>query len=151
MPFKDYVELKERLQLPINGKLYTIPAMGLAEGIELTDQLEAAARGEDLPDKPFAEFNRMALGSAYDDMVADNVPADAIRRAALTQIADFQRGRAVAEVMWETGGDLKATQEWVKAHSNRAQRRTKVSTTPRQGSGTTRTRTPKKTSPGVES
>lgn len=144
MPFKDYAELVDPLQLPINGKQYTIPPMGLAEGIELTDQLEAAARGEATPEKPFAEFNRMVLGAAYDDMAADNVPAEAIRRAALTAIADFQRGRAIAEVMWETGGDPKATEQWVKARTNRQERRTKVSTTPRRASGTTRTRTPKK-------
>lgn len=119
MPFKDYQELAEPLALPINGKTYVIPAVGLADGIKLTEALDPESKTP-LPDD---EFNRILLGTAYDEMLADNVPGPAVVRASLTALGDFQRGRATAEIMWETGGDPKALTAWVKATTNRASRR----------------------------
>ena len=117
--FKDYQELADPLVLPINGKSYTIPAVGLADGIKLTAALDPESKTPLADD----EFNRMLLGTAYDEMLVDNVPGPAVIRASLTALADFQKGRATAEIMWETGGDPKALTAWVKAATNRAQRR----------------------------
>lgn len=141
MAFKDYSELADPLKLPINGKVYTIDAVGLADGIKLTAALSGE---EDAPTIPDAEFNRILLGSAYEEMLADNVPGPAVVRASLTALADFQKGRATAEILWETGGNPKALTAWVEANSNRAQRRAKTaaSTTPRRASGSSRKKTP---------
>lgn len=139
--FKDYNELADPLKLPINGKVYTLPAVGLADGIKLT----AAFSGkEDAPTIPDDEFYRIMLGSAYDEMLADNVPGPAAMRAALVALADFQKGRATAEILWETGADPKALTAWVEANTNRQQRRAKTgaSTTPRRASGSSRKKTP---------
>jgi hypothetical protein len=139
--FKDYSELADPLVLPINGKTYTIPAVGLADGIKL---MAVFSGEEDAPTIPDEEFNRILLGSAYEEMLADNVPGPAVVRAALTALADFQKGRATAEILWETGGDPKALTAWMKTNSNRAQRRAKTgaSTTPRRASGSSRKKTP---------
>lgn len=142
MPFKDYDEFeKNPLVLPIHGKKYTIPPVGYQEGIRLSLMFEKQAAGEKFEEIPADEFNRLVLGSAYDELKADNVPWPAMRRAVLTATADFQRGRAVAEVIWETEGDPKEIDSWVKKNTNRSQRRTAARTTPRQGSGTTRKKT----------
>ena len=117
--FKDYQELADPLVLPINGKSYTVPAVGLADGIKLTAALDPESKTPVTDD----EFNRMLLGTAYNEMLADNVPGPAVIRASLTALADFQKGRETAEIMWETGGDPKALTAWVKAATNRAQRR----------------------------
>lgn len=138
--FKDYNEFADPLKLPINGKVYTIPAVGLADGIKLT----AALTGEkDAPTIPDAEFNRILLGAAYEEMLTDNVPGPAVVRASLTALADFQKGRATAEILWETGGDPKALTAWMEANSNRAQRRAKTaaSMTPRRASTSSRKKT----------
>lgn len=139
--FKDYNEFADPLKLPINGKVYTIPPVGLADGIKLT---AAFLGGEDAPVVKDDEFNTILLGPAYDEMLADNVPSVAVVRASLTALADFQRGRATAEILWETGGDPKALTAWVEANSNRAQRRAKTaaSTTPRRASTSSRKKTP---------
>ena len=117
--FKDYQELADPLVLPINGKKYTISAVGLADGIKLTAALDPESKTPLADD----EFNRMLLGTAYNEMLADNVPGPAVIRASLTALADFQKGRETAEIMWETGGDPKALTAWVKAATNREQRR----------------------------
>jgi hypothetical protein len=139
--FKDYSELADPLKLPINGKTYTVSAVGLADGIKL---MAVFSGEEDAPTIPDEEFNRILLGSAYEEMLADNVPGPAVVRAALTALADFQKGRATAEILWETGGDPKALTAWMETNSNREQRRAKTgaSTTPRRASGSSRKKTP---------
>ncbi|HEY2642314.1 MAG TPA: hypothetical protein VGI56_01055, partial [Galbitalea sp.] len=108
---KDYKEFDhDLLKLPINGKVYTIPQLGAADAARI--QLE-----QDDPDSlklTAAELRACVLGSAYDEMLADNVPAPAIGRALLTAMADGLRGRQFAELMWETGADPKAIARKVK-------------------------------------
>lgn len=103
MPFKDYNEIIEPLELPINGKLYRIPPISLEDGIRITEGLtpgNTKFTDEDL--------YRCTLGTALDEMRADSVRSQAIYRAALTSLADWQRDRATAEVVWETGSYPKA-------------------------------------------
>jgi hypothetical protein len=98
MAFRDYEAVAEpRLELPIKGKMYSIPPVGIADGLKLE-----GAFGEDAAPMSDEEFRRAVLGSALDEMIADNIPKDAVNRAAMTALADHQQGRAVAEIMWET-------------------------------------------------
>lgn len=110
MPFKDYSQVAEPLRLPINGKTYTIPPLTIAQGITLTEHLDPESTAAPMND---AEFTRFMLGDALDEMIADGVPDDARKRAVFTALADHQRDRSAAELMWETGGDPKAIQEAV--------------------------------------
>jgi hypothetical protein len=123
MPFKDFSELVEPLVLPINGKQYTIPPVSMVDGIRFNTAADPnAAEGTEVILDP--EFFEMFLGDTYRQMLADGVPGIAITRAAMTALADFQRGRTVAEVMWETGADPKALSEYLTANlPNRAARR----------------------------
>lgn len=118
--FKDFSELVDPLVLPINGKQYTIPPVGAKDGIRFT--LSADPKATDVPPISDAEFFRIFLGATYDEMVEDNVPGSAVTRAAAVALADFQRGRAVAEVMWETGADPKALLAYVEANSPQRKR-----------------------------
>jgi len=81
-----------------------------------------------------AELAQLTLGDAYDEMTADSVPVDAINRSMLVALAEYQSGRAAAELIWKTGGDPKAIQAEVRKVTNRAQRRSKSSA----GAGTTK-------------
>lgn len=114
MAFADYVEFLEPFVLPIRGKEYTIPPISLEAGLTMS----AIAEGEksNLTDD---EFNRLVLGSAYDEMRADAVSEDVILRAVLTAWAEYKYGRVAAELIWKTGGDPKA----IEALTNRATRR----------------------------
>lgn len=142
MPFKDLDDFEQNLLvLPLHGKEYTIPSVRYDDGIRLSLMFEKQEAGEKFEEIPPDEFNRLMLGTAYDELRADNISWADMRRVVLTVTADFRRGRAVAEVIWETEGDPKAIESWVKANTNRAQRRTAVRTTQRRASGTT----PKKT------
>jgi len=105
--------------LPINGKNYTIPPLGAADGLRFSGVLKSGAEETWSDD----EFKRVFLGSAYDEMLADNVPETAVSRAAITALAEFKSGRAAAEIMWETNGDPKALTSYVSKNLNRASRR----------------------------
>lgn len=115
--FSDFNELYEPLVLPINGKAYTIPPLSFTAGGIVNGVID----GEKLDD---VEFFRLILSpEVFDRMVADNVPDLAIVRAGQTALADFKYGRAMAGLMWKTGGDPKAVQTL--ATPNRAARRSK--------------------------
>lgn len=134
MPFKEYESFAEPLALPIGGKTYIIPPVGIRDGLKLTTAL--AEKDTKLTNE---EFSRLLLGSAYDELVAANVPAAAFGRVVATALAEFQGGRATAELMWETGGDPKA----IKAQTPEAE----ATTTPRRASTSgTRTKNPSRSS-----
>jgi hypothetical protein len=145
--FKDYNEVRQPLELPINGKTYTIPPVMLDDGIRLTDGLDPKSATVLTDD----EFYRIVLGPAWDEMKADYVTPSAIYLAGLTALADWKTSRAAAEVLWAAGGDPKA----MRAPANRAQRRSTskstgaAPTTPKVASGTTTTS--RKTSNGSKS
>lgn len=102
MAFKDFREFAEPLRLPINGKTYDIPPVPARLGISLL----GLAKGDDVPELASLtgmDLWKALLGSAWDEMVADDAPMSAIARAGLTALADYQQGRAVAEAVWEGG------------------------------------------------
>lgn len=104
----DYDEFDSGLLvLPIAGKRYTIPAVGCSTGALLLRAIEG-------DEAAFAVLNegdvmyRRVLGAAYEQMLADDVPAPAVDRALAAALADFRHGRVAAEVAWRTGQDPKA-------------------------------------------
>lgn len=130
MAFQDYTEFIEPLQLPIRGKLYTIPPMSHKDGLRLTPILLGEGIPEGMTD---VELLQITLGAAGVEMESDAVPPAAIDRAMMTAIAEYKFGRGAAEVMWKTGGDPKAIQ----ALTNRAQRRTVSKQSPSTGEADT--------------
>lgn len=123
MAFEDYTKVADPLVLPISGKKYRIPEVGLADGVKFNLDIEAAAKDPESAPSSMTdeEFLRLFLGSAYDEMLADNVPGGSVLRAAVTAMTDFQKGRQMAEIMWATGGDPKAVERYLQP--NRATRR----------------------------
>src|SRR5690348_8444065 len=114
MPLKAYEEFaQEPLTFPISGKSYVVPPLGFTDGIRL--QRVLAGEDESLNNAPAEDGWRLVLGSAFDEMVADKVPLEAIARAGFTAMTDFQFGREQAERVWEAGLDPKALAEAVTA------------------------------------
>jgi hypothetical protein len=109
MTFEDYQQVADFLTLPINGKKYRIRPVGMADGV----RFKAVRSGELDEIIDDVEFNRIFLGDSYHEMVADNVPKDALERASLTALADFEIGRGTAEIIWKTGGSPKAIQQYL--------------------------------------
>lgn len=141
--FKDFNELFDPLVLPIGGKEYRIPPVSAPAGMKFN----AAINGE--TKMPDIEFLPGFLGDAYQEMLDDGVSYTAIRRAAMTALADFQTNRSAALIMWETGGDPKAMTEHLQSNApNRAARRSKptaaANTTKRPGSTSGTKKAPRK-------
>jgi len=135
MPFKEYEAFVEPLALPIGGRVYVIPPVGIRDGLKLATALE----GKDTK-LSNEEFSRLLLGAAYDELMEANVPAPAFGRVIATALAEYQGGRATAELMWETGGDPKAIPQRTPAGE--------ATSTPRQVSTNgTRTKKPASRSP----
>lgn len=103
MPFRDLYEIIEPLVLPIGGKDYRVPLLGIADAKRLE---ENASPDSTTPPMSNLEYFQVMLGPVYDEMVQDNVPFASMRLAAMTAQADYQRGRVVAQVLWEAGGDV---------------------------------------------
>lgn len=93
--FEDFAS--EPLAFPIGKRVYVVPALGYREGIRLQ---QAIAGGPSIG-TPEDEW-RLVLGSAWDEMTADNVPLEALSRAALATMADYQYGRDAAVKVWES-------------------------------------------------
>lgn len=120
MALKAYEEFAEEpLTFPIGGKLYVVPPLSYHTGIRLTRIIS----GEDhsLDGKPAEDGWRLVLGPCWDEMVSDDVPMDAMSRAGLAAISDFQFGRAAAERVWEANISPEALAVAVAA--NRKQKR----------------------------
>jgi hypothetical protein len=139
MAFKDIEEFIEPLTLTIRGKEYPIPALGSIDGIRLSEHL-ANPDEEPMTDD---EFKKFMLGAAYDEMTADNVPPAYIARAAMTALAEAQAGRAIAEIMWETGGYPKAVRSLAEAKLAAMTPPAAATTTKRRASGSGTKTSPK--------
>lgn len=96
----------EPLTFEIRGKTYTIPELGYKA--MLTIQAIKAGKPSDLDEAEAVESWRLVMGSTWDEMVADNVPAEPLMRAGLATLAFFQHGPETAEQIWEKGVDPKA-------------------------------------------
>jgi hypothetical protein len=142
MALRAYEEIApEPLAFPIGGKLYTVPPVGYVQGLRLTEMIQTG------PDGDFKESAedvwRMVLGPAYDEMKADNVPGDALARAAFSALTDFQYGRDAAEAVWESGLDPKALSEAMTRKA--AAKKPPATTRSRSTASGTRTRKPAST------
>lgn len=107
MPLQAYEDLvADPLVFPIGGKLYTPAPLGIQAGLRLAGVI----KGDDdsLKDAPMTDLWKLVMGGLWDEMVADNVPAEAVARVGMTVLADHQYGRATAVAMWETGADPEA-------------------------------------------
>lgn len=127
--------MTKNLVLPFDENVsYEIPPVTAENGAKF--RVEQAA-GRSIEGE---EYYRMFLGEAYDDMIADGVDDQFVMRAAFTALADHQAGRAVAAIVWETGGDPKAVADLtaIPQFQNRASRRSK-STGAAKGQKTART------------
>lgn len=120
MPLKAYEEFaKEPLAFPIAGKVYEVPPLGYTDGIRLARIF--AGDDESLTDEKPEEGWKLVLGAAFDEMVADKVPLEAVARAGFTAMTDFQYGREQAERVWESGIDPKALQAALEQATAKAQ------------------------------
>jgi hypothetical protein len=105
----------EPLSFPIGGKVYTIPELPYTS--MLTLQKIKAGEPTEYDDAKPEDTWRLVMGSAWDEMTADNVPGEAIGRAGLATLAYFEQGPDVAEAIWEHGIDPKALAEQILAKS----------------------------------
>lgn len=105
------------LRLPIGGKLYTIPPIDITTGFLLRRavNIEDTEAFDELAGLGDEAAYRRILGSAFDEMKADGVPYEAMDRAYLTAVTDHQRGRVIAETVWELGYDPKALMATIQA------------------------------------
>lgn len=96
----------EPLSFPIGGKTYTIPELPYTS--MLTLQKIRAGESTEFDNAEPDDSWRLVMGSAWDEMVADNVPGEALGRAGLATLAYFEQGIETAEAIWESGVDPKA-------------------------------------------
>ena len=112
------------LRLPVGGKTYRVDPPTAAVGIRLQGMLAAALvadaitdRGEDaaelraeltLSGDREADFGRDCLGPAYDEMLADDVPAPVVELAITTAFYAWTVGRDFARAWWDAGGKAPA-------------------------------------------
>jgi len=153
MAFRDLSDVLDTgLPLPYKGKTYLVPPVDAETGLRLQRLTEVAAQAakaaEDglsldtvaLDDAEEVDLYRDALGTAYDEMLADRVPFDVLKVAAVTVWLNTTVSREAAEAYWNAAGapDPEALA------GNRASRRA-VRSTRRPGSASGTTRTPKAT------
>ena len=107
MALKPYEQVApEGLVFPIGGKTYAAPPISLKVGALLATAMEGGA-AETLAEESRSLW-QMVLGPVYDEMLADDVPAEAVGRAGFCVLVDFQAGREAAERVWESGIDPEA-------------------------------------------
>lgn len=101
MAFKEWSAFgADPIELPINGKVYTIPEIPASVGHQwwlLKEDPEA-----DVPMLHWSQEQqaKVFLGPAYEQMLADDVPASAVARAMLVAQYDWLLGREQAEAIW---------------------------------------------------
>jgi hypothetical protein len=156
MAFKDYDEFAAdgALRIPIRGKLYLIPDVDAKTGLYFERLLAAGVSvhlGADLTDLPRPDLDddqertlyQRALGTAYDEMMADGCPWPAVKRAGVTAFLHVS-DPDLAEKYWNSG----AADVPPASAPNRAARRASTSTgaarTTRGRGSTSGTKSPRK-------
>ena len=150
MALRAYEEIApEPLAFPIGGKVYVVGSPGYKTGLKLQElvsgEMDAEAEFGDDPEGLF----RLILGPVFDQMKTDNVPGEALARAAFTCLTDYKFGRAAAEQVWESGIDPKALaqkmQEMAAERQSSTAPRAKATTRSRSTASASRTRKPAST------
>lgn len=85
------------LHLPIKGKRYRVPAPVWEEA----DRLSALVADNGIPPVEQRAEAIKVLGTAFDEMVADNVPWPMILHAGRTAICHFGFSPDMAEIHWQ--------------------------------------------------
>ena len=85
------------LHLPIRGKRYRVPAPGYEE----SERLTALVGAEGVPPVEQRTEAVNVLGTALDEMVADNIPWPMILHAGRTAILHFGFSPDMAEIHWQ--------------------------------------------------
>lgn len=133
----------EPLAFPIGAKTYTVPDLDYRA--MLTMQKIRAGESTEYDDAPPEVTWRLVMGDAFDQMVNDNVPAEAIGRAGLATLAYFEQGIETAEAIWESGVDPKALAAAILSRSGQSQPSStgeaSVTPSPASSSGTSSRRT----------
>lgn len=127
MTFRDLDQFfNDTLQLPIGGKVYTVPPVSAKTGLALQRMLGlgvSAANGETVDPAEMAKINldddgerdlyATCLGTAYDEMLEDGVPWPRLRHAGITAFMWAAGNRELAEEIWNTpeGGPGKARKQ----------------------------------------
>lgn len=101
---RDWAELsKNDLELPINGKTYTVPELDAATVV----RFQAARNGSADPELASLDEEqtwRLVMGDdVVEQMIVDNVSKRAIRFAGQAALLDVQYGRSFAEAYWDAG------------------------------------------------
>lgn len=117
MPFEDLAAfVRPGFDLPVLGRTYYIPPpnardgawlQALIDGVEsvvLTAAIGAANKAV-LSDEQERTAYQIALGSAYDEMVAAGVPWPVLKHAGWTAWMFWTRGQAAAERSWARFGE----------------------------------------------
>ncbi|MET9690139.1 hypothetical protein ABZY81_16955 [Streptomyces sp. NPDC006514] len=150
MAFEELGELlDESIELPVAGRLYTVPAPSAEIGLRTQSLIHAAAVAADggradeqvLGDAAEHNLYRDVLGPAHDAMIADGVMWPTLKHAAITAMVWIAQDKAAAERYWAAAGDPS------RLAPNRAARRSQsgaASSTPSRGStsGTSTRRAP---------
>ncbi|MFD9146203.1 hypothetical protein ACFWDF_02870 [Streptomyces diastaticus] len=146
MAFREVDELlDETLQLPIRGRVYTVPAPPAAVGLRTQRLIAIAARAADgddvdvdaelLADAEERDLYAEVLGGAYEEMMADGVSWPVLKHASVTAMVWIAQNKDAAEKYWNTGGDPK------RMAPNRAARRSGGANTTRSQGSTSGTST----------
>lgn len=113
MQFESFKKVYDPIVLPIAGRdgqerLYTIPAARTEVVVKFRLSVSPGSDVTMTDEDTFQGF----LGDAYQQMLDDGVPAEAVGRALFTAVADIDAGRDAALIAWETGGSPKAIRAW---------------------------------------
>lgn len=121
MAFEDIAaRLAPGFDLPVNGVVYHVPPPNAEDGIwlqALMDGLESvvltAAVGKAnrtvLSDEKERTAYQVALGSAHDRMVADQVPWPVLKAAGMAAVLYWTRSAEAAERYWAAQGKAPTT------------------------------------------
>lgn len=102
--FNDFAD--PPLRLPVKGKVYTIPEPSIEAGLQVVGVLKGT---NTLLDKePPETLWKLALGSAWDELVADKVGYFALSRVGFVAVMDIEYGRAAALLAWDEGSNPEA-------------------------------------------
>lgn len=107
--------LDDTLDLPYKGKTYSVPDPGAETGLYLQSMMDAAeslivtqaiaaADKKVLSDDQERSVYQMALGSAYEEMLADKVPWRVLRTAGITAWLYWTGREDQALARWTTLG-----------------------------------------------